>query len=105
MTEIQYTQRNEIVRISIVGHALYSPGNDPVCAAVSAFTFQLLSCIEELEEEKLIYDISYDINDGFVVVQFDLAPEVEERWKTTWSVIRHGFKNIADAYPENVTLD
>lgn len=105
MTEIQYTQKNEIVRVSIVGHALFNPGNDPVCAAVSAFTYQLLSCVAELEEEKLIYDVSYDVNDGFAIVQFDLVPEVEDRWKIIWSVIHHGFKNIAEAYPENVTID
>jgi len=105
MTEIQYTQRNEIVRISVVGHALYNPGNDPVCAGISSITFQMLACIGELEDDQLIYDVSYDINDGFVVVQFDLAPEVEERWKIMWSVIHHGYKNIADEYPENVTID
>ena len=105
MTKVQYTRRGEIVRISIVGHALFNPDNDPVCAAMSAFAYQLLSCVAELEEEKLIYDVSYDVNDGFVIVQFDLVPEAEERWKITWSVIRHGIRNIAEAYPENVTVD
>lgn len=102
MTEINYTQKGEKVRISIVGHALFRPGNDIVCAGVSAITFQLITLAEELEDEKLIYDLLIEVRDGFVIMTFSLVPEMFERWDTMWRVIRIGYRNIAEQYPDNV---
>lgn len=104
MTEIRYTRNNGSVRLSIVGHAMYNPGNDPVCAGVSAITYQMLECLAGLEDDKKIYDLVYEINDGSVIVSFFLIPEAEEEWAIMWKVIRTGYANIAVYYPENVVL-
>lgn len=104
MTEIRYLQKGEIVRISVNGHAMFNPGNDIVCAGVSAITYQMLACVSKLDADGLVYDATADIHDGSVIVQFDLAPETFETWNTMWSVIRTGYENIAERYPDNVAL-
>lgn len=104
MTEIHYQQTGEKVRISIVGHAAFNPGNDIVCAGVSAITFQLLGVLAQMDEQKLIYDQHVDVEDGFVIVQFSLVPEEFETWDIVWNVIRTGWQNIADEYPDNVIV-
>ena len=104
MTEIHYQQTGEKVRISIVGHAAFNPGNDIVCAGVSAITFQLLGVLDQMDDQKLIYDQHVDVEDGFVIVQFSLVPEEFETWDIVWNVIRTGWQNIADEYPDNVIV-
>ena len=104
MTEIRYQQTGEKVRISIVGHAAFNPGNDIVCAGVSAITFQLLGVLDQMDDQKLIYDQHVDVEDGFVIVQFSLVPEEFETWDIVWNVIRTGWQNIADEYPDNVIV-
>lgn len=104
MTEIHYQQNGEKVRISIVGHAAFNPGNDIVCAGVSAITFQLLGVLDQMDDDELIYDEHVDIEDGFVIVQFNLVPEEFETWDIVWNVIRTGWQNIADEYPDNVIV-
>ena len=104
MTEINYSKKDGTVRISIVGHALFNPGCDIVCAGVSAITFQMLSCIADLEDDGMIYDLTTEVRDGFVIAQFTLAPETFDIWDTMWKVIETGYGNLALAYPENVRL-
>ena len=104
MTEIHYQRTGEKVRISVVGHAAYNPGNDIVCAGVSAITFQLLGVLADLDDDKMIYEHSLDVNDGFVIVQFSLVPEAFELWNIIWMVIEKGWKNIAEEYPDHVVV-
>ena len=104
MTEINYREVGGTVRVSIVGHALFNPGNDIVCAGVSAITYQMLSVVADLEDEGMIYDLTTEVRDGFVIAQFTLAPEFFDTWSAMWQVIETGYANLAQAYPENVRL-
>lgn len=104
MTEIHYQQHAEKVRISVVGHAAFNPGNDIVCAGVSAIMYQLLAVLSKMETDGMIYDQHTNVEDGFVIVQFSLAPEGFDLWDTVWMVIKMGWQNIADEYPDNVVV-
>lgn len=103
MTEIKYTERGDWVRISLNGHAMFNPGNDIVCASVSAITYQMLNVIAYLEEAGEIDGAQTDIHDGFVIVTFRVIDR--DKWRIVWQVIETGYKTIAQSYPENVRFD
>lgn len=103
MTEIKYTERGDWVRVSLNGHAMFNPGNDIVCAAVSTITYQLLNVVAYLEAEGHITGAETDIHDGFVIVTFRVIDKPV--WQTVWRVIRTGYENIAQAHPQNVRID
>ncbi len=105
MTEINYQEHGETIRISIVGHALYSSGNDIVCAAISNVTCQLLNILTEMKDDAKIFNFVMDMNDGSVILSFQLAPEFVDEWSIIWHVIWTGYAQIQQNYPENIRID
>ena len=104
MTEIRYTEKEDRVRVSIHGHALYSPGNDIVCAGISTITFQLLNYLAVIEENDCISDLAVDIDDGHVIVTFRVPPHERVGWETAWEVISIGYENLAESYPDHIRI-
>lgn len=102
MTEIRYRQRGDVIRVSVTGHALYNPGNDPVCGGVSAITYQMLNVLAD--NALHISDFAYEVRDGSVIVSFFLPEEWRETWAIIWSTIKTGYEALATAYPENVKV-
>lgn len=100
MTEIKYTERGDYARVSLSGHAMFSNDNDIVCAGVSAITYQMLNVLSRMECNEDIDGMQADIHDGFVIVTFRVLNK--DKWDTVWDVIRTGYENIAESYPENV---
>lgn len=105
MTEIKYQEHGDTIRLSVVGHALYKPGDDIVCAGVSTITCQLLNVLAVAEDQKFITDYVLDMNDGSVIVSFKPVPEFVDEWKTIWMVISIGYLQLQQEYPENVHVD
>lgn len=101
MTEITQTRNGSRVRVSMHGHALVNPGNDPVCAALSALAYTMIRWLEKKEEDGKIKDLVIDIDDGHVVVSFSDTKKV---WAGGWEVLSTGFELIADSYSDNVRL-
>lgn len=50
MIRVQTTQTGGVFQLRSEGHADYRPGNDPVCAAVSALLYTLLGALENLTQ-------------------------------------------------------
>lgn len=102
MTEIKLTQKEDRVRVSIHGHALVNPGNDPVCAALSVLTYTMIGNLDKLEEAGKIRDLIVDIDDGHVIVSFT---DLKKKWKGVWDVLSVGYRLLADEYPDNVFFE
>lgn len=49
MTRITITEEQGWAKIKIAGHALYNPGNDIVCAAISALAGVLAGICEQID--------------------------------------------------------
>ena len=105
MTEIKYTERENSIRISIHGHSMFKPGNDPVCAGISAITYQILRYISALEDEGMVSDMVIDIESGHCIVTFNLEEGAMDGWRVAWKALSGGFRNFAEQYPENVRFD
>ena len=89
------------VEVRAKGHARYNPGNDIVCAAVSTVCYMLLNFL--LSEDPRVLeryqddpgDFRLDINPVVATVDLD----------TVISMFRVGIKQLADNYPDNVSLE
>ena len=104
MTEVTYTERDNRVRITVTGHAQFNPGNDIVCAGISAITFQLLSYVAAMQMEGQIEDAASEVKDGWVIVTFVLLPGSKQAWDTAWKVIKMGYQNISEEYPKHLSI-
>lgn len=84
--------------ITVIGHAGYAPpGQDIVCAGVSALTQTLIKSIEDLTTDKIKYSISpgrVDINYG----------NLTEKSRTLLDSFFVGATMIADEYPSCVRI-
>ena len=102
MTEIKLTQKEDRVRVSIHGHALVNPGNDPVCAALSVLTYTMIGNLDRLEETGKIRDLVVDIDDGHAIVSFT---DAKKKWNGLWEVLSVGYRMLSEEYPKNVYLE
>ena len=92
----------EIIRqhdgVIIRGHAGYAePGQDIVCAAISALTLTFIASVEELTED----NIKADIAAGNTVIQYRDLSEYAQLLLNSFFV---GLKGIADEYPQHVRI-
>lgn len=102
MTEVRYIPVDEHhVRISIHGHAEFRPEDDPVCAAISNTTCQLINWMQ-MYDGKFVSDLAMEAISGNVTLNFRvLAPTV---WELIWEYALIGYAQIAQEYPDNLTI-
>lgn len=79
-------------RLTLDGHAGYSPGEDIVCAAASALVYALIGYLDAGGTA-----FEYDLGDGFATVECIGHEEAFE-------VAVAGIRLLAEEYPENVSL-
>lgn len=84
--------------LSVSGHAGYNPGNDIVCAAVSA----LVQTFEASAKEFTTDEISSSLKDGDAVITWPRAPT--EKLKLLIDSTCLGLIHMAGSYPENIKV-
>lgn len=82
--------------LRVTGHAGFRPGNDIVCAAVSALVCALAVALDALEADVT----ALRMEPGDVTIAARAGGGVE----TAFLVARTGLELLAGAYPENVQL-
>ncbi|MEE0100341.1 MAG: ribosomal-processing cysteine protease Prp [Acutalibacteraceae bacterium] len=95
MITISVQKSKKKVQIDVDGHAHYHPGNDIVCAAVSALTFTLMQAVKDHHAEKIL-----DCQSGKVHLVIRRTAGIDA---VTEAIIT-GYKLIAKNYPKNVHL-
>lgn len=84
--------------ITVTGHAGHGPpGQDIVCAAVSALTYTLAAALERLTEDQ----VSSALQNGDAEVRVE-RPSPEAR--LLLAAYRLGVAAIAEAYPDHVKI-
>lgn len=84
--------------ITVAGHAEYAPpGQDIVCAGVSALTQTLIKSVEDLTEDK----IEYELSPGRVDIKYG---NLSESSRTLVDSFFIGIVLISNEYPDNVTI-
>lgn len=85
--------------ITLTGHAGYaSSGHDIVCSAVSCLFQNMVASIEALTDD----EIEYDIKSGCSRMIYE---NLSDTSKTLVDSFFIGICGVAEAYPENVTIN
>lgn len=84
--------------LSVQGHAGYNPGNDIVCAAVSA----LVQTFEASAREFTSDEISSSLQDGDAIITWARAPTKE--LSLLIDSLYLGLCSIAAEYPDYITV-
>ena len=84
--------------LSVTGHAGYNPGNDIVCAAVSA----LVQTFEAAAREFTTDGINSSMEDGNAVIAWPRAPTKELSLLIDSTCL--GLVRMAGAYPDNIKV-
>jgi uncharacterized protein YsxB (DUF464 family) len=85
-------------QIIVTGHALYNPGNDIVCAAISAFTYNLYNSINLLTWNYA----SVDDDNNTLVLTFKDAEDYDTNLLVQSYIL--GCKAVAKEYPDHVKV-
>lgn len=93
---IEVTVRKDGIRVE--GHAQYGPpGEDIVCAGITALVQTLIRSVEDLAHDK----IEYDISPGRADIRYGNLSEKSRLLVDSFFV---GVCMIADEFPENVRV-
>ena len=85
--------------VIVSGYAGYAPpGNDIICAAVSALTQSLVSSLEALAEDK----INTEIENGYVRIEYENLSEPGRLLVDSFFI---GICMISREFPDNVRID
>ena len=101
MTTIRYFPDEH--RMEIKGHAgSAASGRDIVCAGISALTFALLTAATD--EPELMTNVYISNDAAEVRVQCYPDEEHDATCREMFKTILAGYANLADTYPEYVTI-
>lgn len=98
---IKRTDENSIRAFTVTGHANYNPGNDIVCAAVSAVTIGTVNSLDTLAQVRLP---SIDYRSGLLKASIEASAEQHERAQTILESMLIMLQSIAQSYPEHLKI-
>ena len=99
MIRADYRREGDIHRLTLAGHADYAEhGADIVCSAVSATVYNLLGWLENHGDE--LEFIQTDVESGGVEITCEGGSDTAAVFELTVT----GLEQIANKYPENVTI-
>jgi uncharacterized protein YsxB (DUF464 family) len=94
MTKIEIYKDDINYVVNIEGHAMYNPGNDIVCAAISALACTLCAAVDDFDTYKEI-----DIANGHVHIEYE---DINDYFKDRLNMIIKGFQMLEERYEKNV---
>ena len=104
MTEIVYMRQGDGAELCLAGHADYSAGHDPVCAALSILVHTLADALRAEEKAGRVEKLCLSLQKGRAEIRFTLTGKDRRSAEARMGVILRGFALLADSYPEYVCL-
>ena len=105
MVTIESSNRKNHYEFKIQGHAEYNPGNDIVCAGISALTFTLAQSLINMQERNAFYQLDYRLDKGNAWIRADVRPPYMQEMNTVVETILTGYIMMESRYPDHVKLD
>lgn len=96
MIEINVSVDPKFVTLEVNGHAGYNPGNDIVCAAISALAMTFVGATKAVDAL-----VDYKDNSGEFIACAESKPET----KIILNTVVIGMLQIEKTYPENVKIN
>lgn len=100
--KVRYHKAKGFTGIRITGHAQFNPGNDPVCAGVSALGYALVGTLNSMEGLTFIKNEVSDHIDVRIQPIQDTGRRVAAN--IVFETILIGLKMIQKGYPENIKI-
>jgi uncharacterized protein YsxB (DUF464 family) len=102
MITVKFTQSARTIRATTEGHADLNPGNDPVCAAVSALMYALKGSVENLMHSG---KKNYRTEPGIFTVRYTADTDAAATTAAfIFNTILIGLLQIQATYPEQVHI-
>lgn len=103
MVTVEFYQDSQgFTAMNLKGHACYNPGNDVVCAGISALAFALVGTLKNIDG---IAFTRLQYQDGVVV---EIEPFADEETQAVvdavFTTVLIGLKQIQKQYPENIRV-
>ena len=105
MIQITHSRGMTSDRIRIIGHAYYNPGNDIVCAGVSALACTLAAAAVELDENHYCNTQISPVISGDMCIDIDTEDRHLEDVRMVVDAFTAGLRAIANNYPDYVHMD
>ena len=100
--KVKYSVTKGFTEMKITGHAGFNPGNDPVCAGVSALGYALVNTLYNIEGiEYVKNEVGEHIDIKFIPIQ---DPMKKIAVNIVFETILIGLKAIQKNYPDNVKI-
>jgi len=100
--KVRYNKVNGFTGMKITGHAQFNPGNDPVCAGVSALGYALIGTLNSMG------GLTFIKNEVTDHINVRIKPIQEEGKRHAANIVFEtiliGLKMIQKGYPENVKI-
>ena len=105
ITAVLYREGENLTGCRLEGHSGWAEsGHDIVCAAASILG---CTCVNALESVCGVIPEITEYNEDSGVLAFELTPMTEkenEKTQIVMKTLRQGLKDLAEAYPQNVTF-
>ncbi len=100
--KVRYSEAKGFTGMSITGHAQFNPGNDPVCAGVSALGYALVGTLNSMD------GLTFIKNEVTDHINVRIQPIREEGKRHAANIVFEtiliGLKMIQKGYPDNVKI-
>lgn len=105
MTRAEFARVDGAHEITVVGHADYAGGGqDIVCAACSMLAWVFVRLFRSLEERDRCTLLREVVEPGEVHLTVYPAPGARGEIELLVNVMRDGYRELAEQYPDNVTV-
>lgn len=105
MTRAVFERREGGYEIAVTGHADYAgDGKDIVCAACSALAWVFVRLFRSFEERDKCTLLREVVEPGEVRLTVYPAPGARGEIDLLVNVMRDGYRELAEQYPDNVTV-
>ena len=105
MTRISVEEYYDSCIISIEGHTGFAaPGEDIVCAGVSAVCYTLVNALRRAEAEGCLFIRDERISDGSVLIEIEPYSFAREKTDTIIDTCMAGFSALEEEFPDYIEI-
>lgn len=105
MTSVNIQTINGTTIVSVAGHAGYNPGNDIVCASISAITLSLLQTLKYYEEQGICKVLKDETKENMGTALISYMSRDKEVTDALLNMAEIGYMMLENAYPKNISVN
>ena len=105
MTSVDIQTINGVTIVSVAGHAGYNPGNDIVCASISAITLSLLQTLKYYEKQGICRVLNDETKEDIGTALISYMSRNKEVTNAVLNMAEIGYMMLENTYPKNICVN